>query len=123
MAALIESAASASLGSMTYYLGRAINDELLNLFAMKMPAFFIVFHLHYRVADGTCPALDGAAASWPSLLSLTVSPVSFECTAAARNDPLPSLNDGTAKQAIISFVQKTPSQPEFRTSRQARCRI
>jgi hypothetical protein len=48
------------------------------------------------------------------LLTIAVS-LSFGRSAAAHNDPLPSWNDGTAKEAIISFVQKTTDQasPSF----------
>jgi hypothetical protein len=48
------------------------------------------------------------------LLTVTVS-LCCGRWAEAQNDPLPSWNDGTAKQAIINFVQKTTDQasPSF----------
>jgi len=42
MGALIESVAASNIDSATYYFGRHISDALINLFAMKMAAVFMV---------------------------------------------------------------------------------
>jgi hypothetical protein len=42
MGALIESVAASNIDSATYYFGRRISDALINLFAMKMAAAFMV---------------------------------------------------------------------------------
>jgi phosphoglycolate phosphatase-like HAD superfamily hydrolase len=48
-------------------------------------------------------------------IALTSAALLFSATVDAQNDPLPSWNDGPAKQAIISFVKETtdPASPRF----------
>lgn len=42
MGALIEPVAASNIDSSTYYFGRRITDALINLFAMKMAAVFMI---------------------------------------------------------------------------------
>ena len=46
-------------------------------------------------------------------------------TTAYAQDPLPSWNDGPAKQAIVEFVKATTTQgsPAVRAARGARCHV
>src|SRR5262249_50726207 len=49
------------------------------------------------------------------LISLAAGIVGFAATVARAQDPLPSWNDGPAKQAILEFVKETATQgnPQF----------
>ena len=50
-----------------------------------------------------------------TLVSLAVGALGFATTVASAQDPLPSWNDGPAKQAILEFVKATTTQgsPQF----------
>ena len=58
----------------------------------------------------------GRAALKPVLIATTlISALALSTVASQAADPLPSWNDGPAKQSIISFVERvtTPDSPDF----------
>src|SRR5512139_1919166 len=59
---------------------------------------------------------DGRSARLRGLIAITLlGTLAFNTTTARAGDPLPSWNDGPAKQSIIAFVAKVtnPGSPDF----------